>query len=121
MGIIINVNELTFEQNSLCYEGKKIGRWWGKTLYYFDPTKKELHYENFSLIGRILHLFGYKKKFGNEGLNEWLVTKNISLAKLTKNNKVTEAVVIQGLKILQDQKRQFEFLCFRGVDSPKII
>ncbi|PJD96068.1 MAG: hypothetical protein CK425_06610 [Parachlamydia sp.] len=61
MKVIADVNKLAMKGSSIYDEDQKIGKWWARTLFYFDPKNKTLQYENFSLFGLLLHLCGYKK------------------------------------------------------------
>lgn len=106
-------------KNQLCYEGKKIGKWWGKTLFYHDRKTNRLYYENFSPFTQLLHLFGYKKKFTGHGLGEWLKTKNVWIPTNHKNPTVKTA--IQGLQVLNAQKEQFRRLYWKGSSDQAII
>lgn len=118
MKVIADVNKLTVKGSSIYYEDQKIGKWWARTLFYFDPKNKTLQYENFSLFGLMLHICGYKKKFNDQGLKDWLASKNINLKPLAQDGKVTKKVVFQALQALQDKKKQFVSICFYGVNGP---
>lgn len=92
MGKISNVAELAISsENKIFYEGKSIQKWWGKTLFYYNPKDKQLYYRNFSLIGLIFHLCGYKKKFNEHGLQDWLKSKDKTI-KDVSNNKAAQRV-----------------------------
>lgn len=70
---ITNASLLTVDSSKrLCYEGKKIGSWWGKTLYHFDPKQNKLYCENFSFLGLLFRACGYKKRFNDADLSQWL-------------------------------------------------
>ncbi len=101
MNIISDINKLSVAKEQLCYEGKKIGNWFTKTLYRIDPETKNLQYHNFSIFGLFLHLFGYKKEYTSQNLPEWLKEK-ITI-KLPADGKVTEKVAIEALKIFQKE------------------
>lgn len=64
-------------KQQICYDRKRIGRWWGKTYFYFDKQNNRLYYENFSPFLLFLRLLGCKKKFTEEGLNDWLKAKKV--------------------------------------------
>ena len=89
MGMIADITKLDVSnKNQLSYEHKKISKWWGKTLFYFDKNSGNLKYENFSLIGLLLHKFGYKKEYTTHGLKDWIQSKNIDIKKLSHTNEV---------------------------------
>lgn len=107
MPTISELSKLSVKQNKLFYEDKQISKWWGKTLFYFDKENKTLKYHNFSLLGLFLHLFGYKKEFNSSGLKDWLVDKKIEIITSPNENKATEKIVFQALKIFSDKQAQF--------------
>jgi ankyrin repeat protein len=117
MNVITDVNKLAVKGSSIYYEDQKIGKWWARTLFYFDPKNKTLQYENFSLFGLMLHICGYKKKFNDQGLKDWLISKNINLKPLSPDGRVTKKVVFQALQALQDKKKQFVSICLYGVKA----
>lgn len=77
MGKITNSNNVSIQKRNVYHSGHKIGKWWGRTLYYLNPKTDQLHYRTFSPLGIFLHLFGYKKKYNQNDLNVFLKTKNI--------------------------------------------
>jgi len=117
MKVIADVNKLTVKGSSIYYENQKIGKWWARTLFHFDPKDKTLKYENFSLIGLMLHACGYKKQFNEQGLKDWLVSKGINLKPLAQEGKVTRKVIFQALRTLSDKKKQFASICVHGVKA----
>lgn len=102
MGVIANITQLSVNaKNHYCCNGKEIGKWWGKTLYYYKPEENKLYYENFSIFGRIAQLFGYKKEFNSENLTSW-VSESINVKQLTKKDQITERVVLSAVGIFSD-------------------
>ena len=79
MGKITNISCVAVKRNKIYYNGKKIEKWWGRTLYYLNPITKELYYRNFSLFGLIFQAFNYKKQYNKYDLSNWLKSKNVKV------------------------------------------
>lgn len=110
---ITDVFQIEVRKNKIIYKGEEIGRWWGKTLYQLDPSTQTLRYRNFNLIGLMFHhICGYKNKYNNHGLADWLKLHNVAIQP-GKNGKTSKKVVIQALKQLQT-KVEFKFQCSSG-------
>lgn len=113
MPIISDPGKVSHKGNTVRYEDKKISKWWGKTLYYLDPKTNNLHYRNFSVLGRILQCFGYKSKYNPDDLNNWK-PKSIKLISSvpSKNDAKIEASDSTSIDdALEAKKLQFENLC----------
>lgn len=103
---ITDISQIKVDKfNHLFYQNKRIDKWWGKTLYYFDPKSKDLQSRNFTLFGLLFHHFGYKSKYNESGLCDWLQSKNV---KLISDHKLNENVAIRSLNDVQNFKATFK-------------
>src|SRR5262249_7888385 len=78
----VNLSQIEFKNWNTISEGKtrqfgppirKISSFFGKTYFYYDPQKSQLHAKNFNIIERLLHIFfGYQSKFNRQNLWQFL-------------------------------------------------
>ncbi len=104
MNSISDVSKLSVVKEQLCYEGKKIGTLFTRTLYHIDPKTQNLQYHNFTIFGLFLHLFGYKKEYNSQNLIDWLTGKKVEV-KLPEDGKNIEKVAVQALIVFQEKNQ----------------
>lgn len=121
---IANIGKLELNASKeLCYEGKKLGKWWGVTLYYLSPENK-LYVENFSLFGLLFRkLFGYKKHFNLENFSKWVrLTENNLSPSSQKVSKVALAKLINYADPSYEWKlKAYRNALYRGVSEDGLI
>lgn len=100
---ISDANLLNITKSETTYEGKKIGKWWGKTLFHYNNAENKVFYETFSPVKLLFHFFGYKKEYTDDGLKKWL--KKVDPVKYARIGLATETVFSSPSKIENFKKQ----------------
>lgn len=109
MGIIVDANKLSVTNQTMYYEGKKVGKWWSKTLYCYDSQNDSVHFKYFNLFELFLHyVCSYQKHFNDNDLNKWLITKKQPLKQVNDEKRIEKKIAIDES---DEKKEQFKKLC----------
>lgn len=62
-------------QGKVYYQGKKLGVFWGKTLFYYDKKNNQLYYKHFNFIELILRSCGYQSRYSRVALQVFFANR----------------------------------------------